>query len=131
VKERINKELEFLRQRYPDLEYREDGQWLRIPEYTLPSGWAPSTPDVVFQIPTNFPGSPPYGFYVPAGLRFKGQAPGNYTEPASTNPPFAGPWGFFSWSIEGWRPTAAPDPIRGYSLVSWVQGFGNRFQEGV
>lgn len=130
MKERIDKELELLRQHFPNLEYRVDGQWVRVPAYLLPSGWTPESSDVVFQIPTAFPGTPPYGFYVPAGLRFKGQTPSNYTEPASTQPPFGGSWGFFSWSIPGWRPTAAPDPIRGYSLFSWVKGFANRFEEG-
>jgi hypothetical protein len=130
MKERIEKELQLLRPHFPNLDYREDGQWVRIPGYPLPSGWSPQAPDVVFQIPAAFPGTPPYGFYVPAGLRFNGQTPGNYTEPACTQPPFGGSWGLFSWSIDGWRPTATPDPVRGYSLVSWVTGFANRFQEG-
>ena len=84
----------------------------------------------VLQPPLTFPGASPYGFYVPAGLRYNWQTPGNYTEPASTQPPFGGSWGFFSWSIPGWRPTATPDPVRGYSLLSWAKGFTTRFQEG-
>lgn len=63
MKERIDKELELLGQHFPHLEYRADGQWVRIPAYPLPSGWTPQVPDVVFQIPTAFPGTPPYGFY--------------------------------------------------------------------
>ena len=131
MQERIDKEVELLRQHFSNLEYRADDQWVRIPAYALPSGWAPQVCDVVFQIPTAFPGTPPYGFYVPAGIRYNGQTPGNYTEPASTQPPFGGSWGFFSWSIPDWRPTAKPDPVRGYSLLSWAKGFMSRFQEGV
>lgn len=130
MQERIDKEVELLRQHFSNLEYRSEGQWVRIPAYALPSGWVPEVCNVAFQIPTAFPGTPPYGFYVPAGLRYNGQTPGNYTEPASTQPPFGGSWGFFSWSIPGWRPTATPDPVRGYSLVSWAKGFTTRFQEG-
>jgi len=122
--------LELLRRRFPSLEYRDDGQWVRIPVYALPSGWSPQAPDVVFQIPTAFPGTPPYGFYVPAGLRFNGRVPSSYTEPASTQPPFGASWGFFSWHVPNWRATATPDPIRGYSLVSWAMGFATRFEEG-
>ena len=130
MKERIEKELELLRRHFPNLEYRDDGQWARISGYPLPSGWSLQASDVVFQIPTAFPGTPPYGFYVPAGLRFNGQVPGSYTEPASTQPPFGGAWGFFSWHVPNWRPTATPDPVRGYSLVSWSKGFSSRFEEG-
>ena len=130
MKERIEKELELLRQQFPKLEYRDDGQWVRLPAYALPSGWSLQAPDVVFQIPAAFPGTPPYGFYVPAGLRFNGQIPGNYTEPAATQPPFHGSWGLFSWHVPNWRPTATPDPVRGYSLLSWAKGFASRFEEG-
>ena len=130
MRERIERELEVLRQHFPNLGYREDGQWVRIPAYPLPSGWNLHAPDVVFQIPTAFPGTPPYGFYLPAGVRFNGQVPGNYTEPASTQPPFGGSWGFFSWHVPNWRPTATSDPVRGYSLVSWAKGFSSRFEEG-
>jgi hypothetical protein len=130
VKERIERELELLGRHFPNFEYRADGQWVRIPAYPLSSGWTPQVPDVAFQIPTAFPGTSPYGFYVPVGLRLNGQMPANYTEPASIQPPFGGSWGFFSWSVEGWRPTATPDPVRGYSLLSWVKGFATRFQEG-
>jgi hypothetical protein len=69
---------------------------------------------------------------VPGGLTCNGQHPDNYTEPAATQPPFGGTWGLFSWStVDGqWRATAEPDPVRGYSLLSWVSGFAERFKEG-
>ena len=130
MRDRINQELSLLRQHYPTLEYHEDGQWVRLPAYPLPARWSLRTSVVVFQIPISFPGTPPYGFYVPAGLQFDGHGPDSYTEPASTQPPDAGSWGFFSWSIDDWRATADPDPVRGYTLVAWCKGFANRFQEG-
>ncbi len=130
MEERIAKELALLRKRYPDLEYRQDGQWVRIPSYPLTEGWnRPETP-VAFQMKVGYPGTPPYGIYVPTGLSYRGQRPNNYTEPASPPPPFEGSWGIFSWSDAGqWRPTA--DLVTGSNLLNWVRTFADRFREGV
>jgi len=130
MRERIEQELALLRQRYPDLEYREDGRWVRIPSYGLPSGWNRPKTDVAFQIPVGFPGTPLYGIYTPAGLTFNGAGPAKYTEPAPTQPPFGGTWGIFSWTtLDGqWRATA--NLIDGYTLLNWVTGFADRFREG-
>jgi hypothetical protein len=130
--ERIEKELVLLRKHYPRLEYRDDGQWVRIPDYPLPDGWNRENTDVAFQIPIGFPGAPPYAFFVLVGIQFRGEKPANYEESISNRPPFDGSWGQFSWStVDGqWRATASPDPAKGYTLVDWARGFANRFQEG-
>jgi len=130
VKERIEAELAILRGRYPDLEYRPDGHWVKIPRYPLPSGWSGKEIDVAFQLPCGFPGVPPYGFYVPAGITCGGARPGSYTEPAPAQPPFGGMWGFFSWAPEdgSWRATA--DAATGSNLLNYVIGFAQRFREG-
>ncbi len=130
MRERIEQELALLRQRYADLEYREDGHWVRVPSYGLPPGWNRPVTDVVFQIPIGFPGTPPYGIYTPLGLIFNGARPDNYTEPAAMQPPFGGAWGLFSWStLDGhWRATV--DLVSGYTLLNWVIGFADRFREG-
>jgi hypothetical protein len=129
MEERIKKELDLLRKRYPDLEYREDGHWIRIPAYSLPAGWNRSSTDVAFQIPVGYPGTPPYGIYVPAGLMFKGNKPNNYQEPAQNQPPFEGSWGIFSWRPrDQWRATA--NLVTGSNLLNWVMGFADRFREG-
>ena len=129
--ERIRKELELLRQSYPDLEYIEEGQWVRIPAYPLPKGWNRSQTDVSFQIKAEHPDTPPYGFYTPIGLEYNDIKPNNYTEPAPTKPPFSGAWGIFSWQpLDGhWRPTA--DLQTGSNLRNWAMGFKDRFLEGV
>ena len=130
MEERIVQELNLLRTRHADLDYMEEGPWVRIPEYPLPPGWNRPATDVAFQIPVGYPGTPPYGIYVPAGLMFKGARPGNYTEPASTQPPFGGTWGVFSWAPEGgqWKPTA--DVAASSNLLNWLIGFADRFREG-
>jgi len=128
---RIDDELARLRNRYANLRHEPNGQWVLIDDYPLPEGWSrPRTP-LAFQIPVGYPGTPPYGFYVPSGLLFKSQRPNNYTDPAPTQPPFGGAWGIFSWSPGdgAWQPTADIDT--GPNLLNWVLGFSERLREGV
>ena len=87
MQDRIDQELILLRQRYPGLEYRQDGHWIRIPGYPLPEGWNRSATDVAFQIPIGYPGTPPYGICATEGLLFSGHLPDNCT-PADPVPPF-------------------------------------------
>jgi hypothetical protein len=131
MQERINQEIGLLKTRFPDLEYRPDGQWIRTPAYPLPSGWNFSATHLAFPIPIEYPISSPYGIYVPAGIRFGGQLPNNYAEQAPTQPPFGGVWGIFSWTPQDgvWHATA--DITKGSNLLNWVLGFQRRFEEGV
>lgn len=127
--ERILAEIELLKTIYPGLEVKDN--WVRIPDVKLPAGWNRSQTDVAFQIGDPFPGAPPYGLYVPAGLRFDSKIPDKYTEPASSIPPFAGSWAMFSWAVHedsDWRATA--DVRHGSNLLMWVRGFSQRFAEG-
>ena len=129
MQERIEQELALIRQKFPDVEYREEGRWVRVSSYPLPQGWNREMTDVVFQILEGHPTTPPYGMYVPAGMRFQGDVPDNYTEPASNTPPFGGEWGVFSWSHdEPWKPTS--EIWKGANLLHWVRGFKDRFEEG-
>lgn len=128
LEERIQKELELLRTRY-EVEFVEEGHWARIDSYPLPHGWNRKTTDVAFQIPVGYPGTPPYGIYVLAGIAFNAQPPDNFKEPAPTQPPFEETWGIFSWQPdEQWWATA--DIISGSNLMNWVIGFAARFKEG-
>jgi hypothetical protein len=127
--ERIEQELVLLRNRWPDIEYQAEGHWFRIPGYELTTGWNRPATDVAFQPHVSHPGTPPYGFYVPAGITFHGQRPDSYTEPSPTQPPFGGVWGIFSWAVDGdWRPAA--DPGAGANLLIWALGFAKRFRDG-
>ena len=128
MQERIEQEFALLRQRYPGLEYREEGRWVRIPAYSLSPGWNRPATDVAFQIPVGYPGAPPYGIWAPEGLLFQGQPPDNCTC-ADPGPPFGGSWTRFSWQPEGtWQPAA--EITAGSNLLNWVIGFAERFRQG-
>jgi hypothetical protein len=68
------------------------GQWVKIKDYPIPPSlpWNRQTTDVCFQIPSGYPGTPPYGFYVAAGILYNGNPPDSYREPAQNSPPFQG-----------------------------------------
>lgn len=128
---RIQHELELLRKFFLNLEFIDKGLWIRIPEYPLPPGpWNRKATDVAFQVPVAYPGTPPYGIYVPSGLTYNGIPPANYKDRASQQPPFQGTWGIFSWSPRDgqWRPTS--DLLSGPNLLNFVRSFANRFKEG-
>lgn len=126
---RMQEELRLLRAQFSDVEYIAAGHWVLIRNYlipTTPAGWNRSKTDVAFQIPPS-PGTAPYGFYVPVGIRFNGGLPGNYKEPAGNKPPFEGTWGMFSWSPDGdWVPAA--EISAGCNMLNWAFGFAQRFR---
>jgi Prokaryotic E2 family E len=128
--ERLEQELALLRSAYPDLEYRlvEGAHWVRIPTYSVPSGWAykgsgVATAEIAFQIPTQA-GQAPYAFYVrPAITLVVGDTPSNYTATATT------PWGDdfaqFSWSPhEPWVPKT--DIRAGANMHNFAHSFVER-----
>lgn len=131
--ERLEQELALLGSAYPDLEYRVvDGvHWVRIPAYTVPSGWAHqgnavAEAEIAFQIPTQA-GQAPYAFYVRPPLTLAaGGTPSNYTATATT------PWGSdfaqFSWSPnEPWVPKA--DIRTGANMLNFARSFAERLRE--
>ena len=130
MEDRIQQELTLLRNRFPNLQYIEEGRWVLIPSYALPEGWNRIFTDVSFQIPAGHPGTPPYGIFVPTSISFRDSRPDNYREPALNQPPFEGTWGVFSWAPQDgqWRATA--DLVTGSNLLNWVLGFSDRFREG-
>jgi hypothetical protein len=126
---RLGRELAGLRKAFEGLDYRDAGQWVLLPGYPLTPGWSDTTSPIAFQVPPGFPAAPPYGFYVPATLRFDGKVP-QWQHPPANKPPFSGNWAFFSWAIDGnWSPPRS-EAIGGCSLRSFVDSFAQRFAEG-
>ena len=127
--ERIEDELRLLRRHFEQVDYVAEGRWVRIWPVETGSGWSHNTVAAVFQIPTGFPGAPPYGFYVPVGITHNGSEPQNYQPIAPSQPPFEGEWAMFSWAPdESWRATS--DLVTGSNLSNWARSFRDRFAEG-
>jgi hypothetical protein len=134
MRARLAEELDLLRHCYPDVEHKEVGgeDWFRLPRYAFPAGWEIGgnmidTGAIVFKIGASYPIGEPYGFATPAGIAFKGAAPGNTGSPVS--PPFDGEWQHFSWAPDSsWAPNA--DPAMGSNLLAWTRSFAERLREG-
>lgn len=127
--QRLAAELDILNSHYGKVVLQ--AGWFLIPSYpTSLNGWNRHETSVAFQVPVGYPGTPPYGFYVPAGIRFKEAAPNNYQEPSSNRPPFEGEWGIFSWAPDdgAWRANA--NLHAGSNLLNFALGIVKRFQEG-
>lgn len=125
---RLQEELATLRAHFGDVEFSRG--WFLVARFPVDSRWGRTDVSVAFEAPVGYPGSPPYGFYVPRGLRYDGSVPNNYQDSVSNRPPFDGEWGMFSWTHDGsWRP--APDVHSGTNLLNFALGIAQRFREGV
>lgn len=126
---RLGRELAGLRKAFDGLVFEEVGQWILVPRYPFPDKWSEPAASVALQMPPGYPGAPPYGFYVPAHVRFDGKTP-TWQHPASNKPPFDGDWAFLSWAIDGqWTPPTT-SAIGGCSLRNFVDSFAQRLKEG-
>ena len=130
MRDRMETELRLLRQRYAEVEATDAYDWIRIFPVRTGDGWSSDPVAVAFQVPAGFPATPPYGFFVPAGLTFRGTQPGSFQPRPSIQPPFPRPWAMFSWQHDGgWRPTG--DLVTGSNLLNWTRTFALRFAEGI
>ena len=130
----IAAELSRLREIYVEVEHAEAGgeDWFQILSYPLPKGWLfdelpQATVPIVFAVKADYPGSSPYGFLTPTGLRFEGTSPDNTGAPPGPVP-FAGDWMFFSWHCEDWP--NHDDAGAGPDLVRWSKSFTIRLNQG-
>ena len=58
MNERMAQELRLLRTRFPNLDYRDDGQWVLLPGWRVPTTlWDHKHIDICFQIPGGLPGT--------------------------------------------------------------------------
>lgn len=124
---RIVEELELLRTRWPELEYREQGRWVLLPRYSLPETCVQEEVDIAFQIKAGHPGDAPYAFYVRKPIALKNGGGFNKTTDAN-DPPFSGDWLKFSWRPESWQPAA--DVREGSNLFNWALTFRERLEQG-
>lgn len=126
MNDRIIKEFDLLRQKYPNLQHGENYDWGLILDYPLPKGWNREQTKLLFLVPTSYPHTPPDNFYVENGLRLhNGSMPQSYTEGNSV--PVGGNWGCFSWHAEKWQPTDTSK--KGDNLLSFLRSINIRLRE--
>jgi hypothetical protein len=124
--ERLRAELDLVRSRYPELEFREQDFWARIPDYPLPQAWGRESTEIAFQVPRDMFGQQPYGFWVRPPLQAPGgSVPTNTSGPVATG--FGDGWQQFSWAPEVWQPAA--EPHNGSNLLDFVRSFAQRLRE--
>ena len=129
MNERIEAELALLRLHYTRVDYLvgDAMHWFRVQMLKTPENWAPAETPVVFAVTEGYPGTHPYGFYVPQKLNLEGKPPSGNDVPHPF--PFEGNWRFLSWQPVGWHATA--NVHSGSNLWGWVRTFMNRLREGV
>lgn len=124
--DRVQAELELIRTRYPELEFRESDFWARIPAYPVAPSWGRESAEVAFQVPRDLFGQHPYGFWVRPPLVLPGGGqPSNTSGPVATG--FGEGWQQFSWAPDGWSP--GPAPQSGSNLLDFVHSFGRRLED--
>jgi len=123
---RISSELHHLQGHFQDVKQQDN--WFLIPEYPFPEGWSLRKANIAFRVLPGYPATPPYGFFVPTGLRFNGALPSNYQDGVADVPPFAGQWGMFSWAPVEWK--SSDSVVAGHNLLNFALSFAVRFQQG-
>lgn len=127
MKQRLERELAFVRQRYGEVEIGPSLDWFLIKRWPLDSAWAKGETQILVLLPGGYPTTPPDNFYADPDLRLAdGSAPGN-TSPVSI---LGAQWLQFSFHVESgdWQPHA--DPERGHNLLTFLQGVARRLTEG-
>jgi hypothetical protein len=100
-------------------------EWVKFPEFSLPSGWNRSATSLLVLVPLGYPVTPPDNFYVASGLRTaSGAMPSNYNEGHSH---LGEQWGQFSYHVEEWKPSA--DLLQGDNLLTFMLGVERRLKE--
>jgi len=129
--ERIGSEIKLLYKLFDNVIWNKDSGWVHISKYGLPIGWNEKDINIAFQIPDGYPGTPPYGIYVPSHILFRDMQPQNFSPKVKNIPPFEGKWGVLSWQPDpkSWRPSAKI--TAGSNLFNWALSITKRFNDGI
>lgn len=127
VDDRLEEELNHLRNRWPDLTYEADGRWILLPKYETPDTIAQDEVAICFQVRSNHPRRAPYAFYVRKPVELEKE--GEFDNVTNANGlPFEGDWLKFSWKPANWQPGSTVGS--GSNLTTWAHSFYNRLEEG-
>jgi len=109
--QRIYQEAILLAREYGAVQYDdEDGRWVCIERFPLPSGWDRGITELLLVLPDGYPHLPPDGFYVDRYLRTRrGHRIDHYFEERGHLNPYADRgWGWYCIHLKPgtWRPTS-------------------------
>ncbi len=123
--DRRRKEVDLLRERYGDLEVGQAIDWVIFRHFKLPDGLNREETELLVEIPSAYPQSPPDNFYVAEGLRSSaGGALTNYSERIAK---LGRNWGQFSFHVQDWSPCS--DILDGHNLLTFMLGVEKRLKE--
>lgn len=118
---RVQREIALLKQAgmRVDWDY-EEGSWVLVRDFRLPSGLGRSSTDVLILIPPDYPNTPPNGIYVDQGLKL----PSHYFEHKGTHNPLGDKgWAWYCFHAEGhtggWR--ASTRILEGDNLLKYLK----------
>ena len=123
--QRWERELEFLRHRYGEVQAGENMDWVLVKNVSLPQGWNRPTTDILVLIPPGYPSTPPDNCYVPERLALSGG--GNAEGYGDGHGVLNGSWGRFSLHAERWRAHANVED--GDNLLTCLLAFEKRLNE--
>lgn len=125
--ERRLKEIDLLRERYGELEYGPNVEWVIFKDFGLPSGWNRGSIRLLVIVPPGYPMTPPDNFYVEPGLKLSsGAGTASYSEPVLQ---LGQNWAQFSYHVEAGDWKASGDILAGHNLLTFMIGVERRLSE--
>jgi len=92
--ERVLREIETIRSKYPVVQHGEHLEWVLIPDYPLPAGrYERDQTRLLFMIPPGYPNTAPDSFFVDIDLKLKGGGPPPHSIQERTPAPVRLRWG--------------------------------------
>lgn len=103
--ERIFAEVFLLRKLYQKVDYDgENFRWVYIPYFELPEGFNEQVGELLIELPSNYPFSPPKNFFLDKGIKtLEGYSIDHYYPQASMSKYHEQGWAWFCIHIESWK----------------------------
>ncbi len=107
-------EVELLRLRYGQVGFDDLGKWVHILRFDLPKGWDRKVSGLLIEIPSVYPATPPYDFFIDQEIRTKnGHTPGHYYQDCRHKKEG---WAWLCLHIRNWKPH--PSVVDGDNLLT-------------
>jgi hypothetical protein len=121
--ERVQQEINLLKEEYPGLQYGQGLDWVLLPQYVLPLLYNIEQTPLLWLIPPGYPQTGPDDFFTDGDLRLKNgiNPPSFNLGPNSSSgvAPIPGNWGWFSWHPENWLPATTIE--KGDNLFTFLR----------